>query len=460
MAIFPALGIGRQALLTHQAALQTIGQNVANVNTPGYSRQRTVLEAVPPSGGAFGGGVRAVGIERFVDSFIEARRLANASAFGAATTSRDLLQRVEAGFPITGGGIGDALQQFFNAANGVANDPESLAARGDLLAAAERLAVQIRGGAEVLHSYQREADNRIAQEVQDANALLQRVGALNREIVAARVAGVSENELRDARQETLGRLAEKLEINVVEQADGAVNVFAAPGMGLVLGANAVQLASPLGAQPALDGGALRRVGIVGQSGAFLPIGAGLGGSVGALLTLRDQTLAANAAELDALATTLRDAVNTVQTDAGGRDLDGLVGTDFLAGTGAADLTVALVDPRGIAAGLSANPGDNANALALTNLQGTPFAGLGGQTLGGYFGTFHARIGDQTRSATEQASIQEHVALTLEAQRDAISGVSLEEEFTDLIRFQRAFQAAAQLISVSDRLLDDLLGLVR
>jgi flagellar hook-associated protein 1 FlgK len=198
----------------------------------------------------------------------------------------------------------------------------------------------------------------------------------------------------------------------------------------------------------------------GTSGAFIPLGGPFGGTLGALLTLRDQTLVDDHAQLDLLATSLRDGVNAVQTDPAGRDLDGLVGTAFFAGTGAADLTVALVDPRGIAAAQSANPGDNANALALVTVQDQTFPALGGRTLNEFFGALHSEIGAQARAASDQAVIQAQVQEVLDAQRDSVSGVSLEEEFTELIRVQRAFQAAAQLIAVSDQILEDLLGVVR
>jgi flagellar hook-associated protein 1 FlgK len=160
-----------------------------------------------------------------------------------------------------------------------------------------------------------------------------------------------------------------------------------------------------------------------------------------------------------LATSLRDAVNTVQTSATGRDLDGNVGSAFFSGTGAADFRVAITDPRGIAAAQGTNLADNANALALVAVQQQAFPALGGATLGDYFGTLQARVGQDARRAEQSASIEEDVSAALAAQRDAISGVSLDEEFTNLIRFQRGFQAAAQLINVSNVLLDDLLGLV-
>jgi flagellar hook-associated protein 1 FlgK len=460
MAIFPPLAIGRDALLAHERALQVTGHNIANVNTPGFSRQRVLFEAVDPGISGFGRGVRVIGVEQAVDPFLEARRLATASSLGGATTNRELLDRVQNLFPVQGPGIGSALQDFFAAANSLSTHPEELAVRSDVLGRAEALAAQLRGVAGGIAATQREADTRIVQAVDDANGLLASVARLNGAITASEFAGATASDLRDQRREALGALATILDVRVVEQQDGGVNVFTPGGRALVLGPLASTLATQGVTPPAgLDGAPLTGIGLRDAGGGLVALDEPLGGTIGALTTLRDQTLPAHAAALDTLAITLRDAVNAVQTDPAGRDLDGAVGTPLFAGTGAADLTVALGDPRGIAAARSSNPSDNAGALALVGLADTTFAALGGSTLGDYFGTIQSAIGNQARSAADAATVEENVASALDGQRDAVSGVSLEEEFTDLIRFQRGFQAAAQLISTSNRLLDDLFGLV-
>lgn len=461
MAIFEPLGIGRNALLVQERALGVTGHNIANVNTPGYSRQRVDLAAVRPAGTGAGRGVEIAQIRRIVDPFLEARTRSSASNLAGATTDRELLDRVQALFPVRDDALGGALQQFFSAAGDVANAPQDLAARGVLLAKGEALAYQVRATADGINGLQREIDDRILQAVRDANGAIATVAQLNRDIVAYEITGNEASDLRDQRTQALQTLAGSLGINVVEDANGAVNVFATNGVPLVLGAEGATLAgAPDGTTTGLDGGALSKVGVQTDAGAFLPVGGTPGGTIGSLLALRDQVLPTTATDLDRLATTLRDAVNAVQADAGGRDLDGLQGTDFFAGTGAADFRVALTDARGIAAARSNNPGDNANALLLANVGTTAQATLGGSTLGDFFGSMQAAVGERARQAEDLATIQENVNATLSAQREAVSGVSLEEEFTDLIRFQRGFQAAARLISVGDRMLDDLLGLVR
>ena len=459
MGFFFPLTIAREALLAHQRALQVTGHNIANVNTPGFSRQRAELAAIV-IGDGFGAGVRVTAVQQAIDPFLQARRLASASTLAAATTGRDLLDRVQALFPVQGPGIGDALQQFFAAANGLATHPQELASRSDVLGCAESLVGQLRDAAAALATMQREADGQIAQAARDANGALATIAQLNHSIVAAEIGGGTANDLRDARRAALDQIAQALQVHVIEQEDGSVSVFAASGTTLVMGSDAATLATE-GDPTAvgLDGDPLSRVGLRSASGSVIALSGELGGTIGALVAQRDQTLPASAANLDLFATTLRDAVNAVQTDPAGRDLDGLVGFELFTGSGAADLTVALTDPRSIAAARSANPGDNAGARALVAVGDATFAALGGATLGDFFGTVQAGAGEQARRADERATVEENLASALAAQRDAISGVNLEEEFTDLIRFQRGFQAAAQLITVSNRMLDDLFGLL-
>jgi len=459
MGLFFPLTIAREALLAHQRALGVVGHNIANVNTPEFSRQRPELAAIA-LGDRVGAGVRVADVRQAIDPFLEARRLANTSALAAATTGRDVLDRVQGLFPVQGPGIGDALQEFFAAADALATHPQEIATRSQFLGRAESLAGQLRGAAAALATMQHETDGQIAQAGRDANGALATIAQLNRSIVAAEVNGGTANDLRDARRAALDRVAQLLQINVIEQGDGSVSVFAASGATLVAGPDAATLATD--ADPmalGLDGNPLNRIGLRDAAGSVIPLGGALGGAIGALVVQRDQTLPTNAADLDLFATTLRDAVNAVQTDPTGRDLDGLAGVPLFAGSRAADLTVAITDPRAIAAARSANPGDNTGALALVAVGDTTFGALGGVTLTEFFGTVQAGAGEQARRADDQATIEKTVASALAAQRDAFSGVNLEEEFTDLMRFQRGFQAAAQLITVSNRMLDDLLGMM-
>jgi len=457
MAILDILATGRSGLLAQQRALRTNGTNIANVNTPGYSRQRTVFEAVPASGGY---GVRVSAVEQIVDEFLESRLLGQSSSAAGATARRDLLAAVEELFPVGDTSVGGALQEFFAAASELATHPEDLAVRNDLLDRAEVLASKLRDAAQGLEQIQREADDRVAAGAGDVNRLLEKIAGLNKGIMRDEGTGGSANELRDQRRAALGELAGLIGVRTVEHTDGSVDVFTRSGLGLVSGGDASRVEARLSTSLGLDGAALHDVGVVAPDDSLIALGSDPGGEIGARLTVRDSDVQGTAADLDLLALTLRDTVNAVQTNAAGRDLDGLVGSALFAGTGASDLTVALTDPRGLAAAQSTVSGDNANALELIGLQGATQGALAGATLGDYFGTVQTRVGGAVRDAEDAATVEDSLLASVAAQRDAVSGVSLEEEFTELVRYQRAFQASAQLISVGDSLLQELIGMVR
>lgn len=457
MAIFTPLAIGRSALLAHQRALTTTGQNIANAETPGYRRQTTEFAS---RDGDQGFGVRVVAVEHAVDRFVEAQLLRQGSRSAGAEVRKDVLDRVQELFPIDEPSVGGALDAFWAAAQRVADRPEDLAVRGEFLARAEELTARVRSLSEGLATRQRELDDRVRGDVEDANVVLRRIARLNQDIVRAETGGERANELRDQRDAALLELSEFAAIRATERENGAVDVeLDSSGLALVIGEDVQEFAIDVGAA-GLDGTPLSEVGVRLSAGPIVALPSNPGGRIGALEQLRDVDLPARSAELDTFALALRDAVNAVQTDPAARDLNGAVGLDLFTATSAADLRVVLSDPRGVAAGLGTNPADNQNALRLLDVREDSLAGLGGSTLSDYFGALQASVGNAARTAADESTVESSAMTSLQGRRDAVSAVSLEEEFTDLIRFQRGFQAAAQLINVSDRMLDELIGLVR
>ncbi len=244
-----------------------------------------------------------------------------------------------------------------------------------------------------------------------------------------------------------------------------MRVSAANGLVLVDGgAVNYRIVTPAGGV-GLDGFALHQVGVKTPAGTFLDVpGVFAGGAIAAVLQVRDGDVVEAAGSLDTLVAGdgtnpgLVAAVNAVQQ--AGVDLDGssTAAVPLLAGTGAADVAVALTDPRRIAAALTTDPGDNANALALADLRATRFAALGDTTIAGFLAVEQARVGADASLAQDRAAATDLVAAALEQERDAVSGVNLNEELTNLLRYQRAFQAAAQVIGVTNTALEALFGL--
>jgi len=464
MSISPVFSIAQRALLTNEVALNVVGENIANVNTPGYTRQVPDLQANDPApvggGVTVGTGVHVAAVRQVIDPLLERQLLGAATDTGAAGTRSDQLSVLSSTLSdLDTPSLGSTLSGFFDAAYALARNPGGLAERETLLARAQALANETVRRHDAVASLQRSIDSRIVDTVDQANADLAHIAQLNTAIGAAQLGGNPANELRDQRRQALNDLAGIVGISSVEDARGIVTVSAANGLVLV---SERTVTHPLAVQESgtgIDGLPLHDVGTLDATGAFLSVsGAFDSGTLGALVGLRDGEVADAAAQLDTFATSLRDAVNLVQTDPAARDLDGNATTSspLFAGTGAGDLTVALSDPRQIAAALSSAPGDNTNALQLAGLRSATEPGLGGISFTDYLAAQQAKLGEDAASASDASAANQALGQQLNAQRASLSGVNLNEELTNLLKYQRAFQAASQMIGVANSMLDDLL----
>jgi flagellar hook-associated protein 1 FlgK len=192
------------------------------------------------------------------------------------------------------------------------------------------------------------------------------------------------------------------------------------------------------------------------------------GEIGGLLTARDTTLAGVLNQLDQFAKTLTDTVNTQHAQ--GFDLNGVAGGDFFtpiaAVSGAAGLVrvdpAVAADPHLIAAAQSATavPGDNRNALALANLHNSVQAPLGNRTFKDYFLTLVGDVGQQVQASKESLDFQQTLFDQTLGRRESLSGVNIDEEMTNMIQFQRAFQAASRLIQVGDEMYQTMIEMVK
>jgi flagellar hook-associated protein 1 FlgK len=468
MAISPVFSAARRALLAHETALAVTGNNIANVNTPGYSRQVAELASDAPTpiglGTLVGGGVHVARVTQVVDPLL-ARRLA------AAATDRQqegvLEEQLKAlaetlndlGTPSLGSGISG----FFDAADALARNPTGLAERETFLGRANGLADELNRRSAEVASVQRSANSQLLTSAARATDLLGQIAKLNDGIRAGDLDGSPASELRDQRQQAVLELSGLLGINTVEDEHGALTVSAAgDGLVLVTGADVLHSVGTRAVSGGLDGAQIHEVGAVDANGNFLRVPDDFAtGELGALTAARDTHAVATSAALDSLATTLRDSVNAIQTAASAVDLDGnpTAAVPLFGGTGAGNLSVLVTDARQIAAALSTQPGDNQNALRLADLRTTPQAALGNATFSAYLAQQEALVGENAARTGDAATAADGFFQQLEAQRASISGVNLNEELTNLLKYQRAFQAASKVISVADAMLAELFDAV-
>lgn len=294
-----ASGIGTSALLAFQRAIGTTSNNIANSATEGYSRQRTELSNLQPQflGGSFQGqGVQVDTVRRISDDFVNTQLRDAISRDAGAEARAGLAARVDNLLGDSSSGLSPVLQNFLDAAEDISSDPTSTAARTALLGEAESLAERFGSLDQRLEEQRDIVNNQIQTNVAEINSLTEALAGLNRDVVASATRG-SPNDLLDQRDRVLNELAEKVDVRVTEQDDGALNVFVGNGQAVVLGGNNRELvAERLSGDPrALD---------VGLAGGPAPVNISRfvqGGELGALLETRTDIIDAAQNRLGQLA---------------------------------------------------------------------------------------------------------------------------------------------------------------
>ncbi|WP_019593358.1 flagellar hook-associated protein FlgK [Thioalkalivibrio sp. ALM2T] len=319
-----ASGIGTSALLAFQRAIGTTSNNIANSATEGYSRQRTELSNLTPQflGGSFQGqGVQVDTIRRISDDFVNTQLRNSISDQSNAELKASLAGRIDDLLGSSSSGLTPVLQDFFDAGQDLANDPTSSAARTVFLTEAESLAERF-GSIDRRIEEQRDIINgQIRTNVDEINSLTEAVAGLNREIVSKSTQGTP-NDLLDQRDRVLNQLAEKVNVRITEQDDGAVNVFVGNGQALVLGGNNRELvAESLTGDPRSPDIGLATSGDPVNISRFIQ-----GGELGALLETRTGIIDEAQNTLGRLAISIGEEYN--QQNQLGLDLNGELGTDI------------------------------------------------------------------------------------------------------------------------------------
>jgi flagellar hook-associated protein 1 FlgK len=456
------LSSGAASLAAQRAAAATASHNLQNANTPGYARQRADVVAALPAdqvgAGRIGLGARLASVTQARDRFLEAQipgylGQASRSSTGAAT-----LEAVSALDPEAAGGLGDALSAFYASLRQLSQNAADPGLRQAVVGAANGLALSFRRTRAGLEDARTASDAKLQGAVAEVNDLARAVAGLNAQIRSAHAAGGEPNDLLDARQKAVDRLAELTGAAPVPTSEGDLSVFLPGGAALVSSIHASVLSTV--ADPSNGGHLALRLAPAG--GAAQPVAAA-GGELGGLLDARDGALRAAVDGVDALAFGLGGAVNFAH--ARGVGLDGSTGDDLFAvgvQSGAAarmavSATVAQ-DPRRLAAASSATarPDDGSNALALVATEEQAVSG--GLDAFGALAKVTADFGTAARglaaAASQDAGLRDHLL----SMREAASGVSIDEELLEMQKAQRAFEAITKVIQASQEMFDTLLQL--
>lgn len=544
------LGTALTGLFAFQRSLDTTSHNIANVDTEGYSRQRVELSTQPAhytGVGYIGQGVNTANISRSYDQFINQQLNSSTSAFSESNYLAAMASQVDNIVANNDTGLPAALKSFFNAVNDVASDPTSISARQVMLGQGESLAQQFNDMAASFESLRTQTNKQMQGTLNDINAYAQAIADLNAKIIAdnGKTSGAQlPNDLLDQRDALLTKIAEKINVSVLNQSDGSVSVIIGKGQSLVLGASASalslrggefddsykdivingepitqsitggelsgelkfrdQILDPaqrqlgmLAAGISLQFNALHKCGfdlnsfggkdffILGNSGLSVPVitspnlpgGGGVTASFNPAnagnLNPSDYRLDYDGASYTLTRLSDRQTINISGFPGSSVNVEGLTislasppsgASSFLIRPSfhaAENLKLNISNPLEIAAAGNALsvPADNTNALKLASLELQPTLSGGHSTFAESFGQLVSKVGSLTQSAKTSRSAQEVLLNQAKQTRENLSGVNLDEEAANLIKFQNAYEAAAKAVSVANSLFDTIIGAV-
>jgi flagellar hook-associated protein 1 FlgK len=453
------MDIAQQALMADQEALSVTGNNVANQNTPGYTREVVsfqTIDAVTLSGGSFGSGVTATETsqrDRVLEQQVQQQTQTQAQS-GALETALTQIQNIFGLSSTTSSASSTALSSatdsFFSALSALSSDPSDAATRQNVLSAAQTLASTFNSASNQLAQVSSSLNQQVVGDVGQVNSLTTTIASLN-----AQITSLSPNSdagtLEDQRQLAITQLSQLVGLDQISTENNGITLTTSNGAVLVSGSKSFALTTSQ-----VGGTTHILAGVTGQD-----VTSNLtGGDLGGVLQARDQQLPAYQSALDSLANGIGTAVNQqneLGVDANGNPGAVLFSLPPTTSGAASQITVATTDPNAVAA---ASPGEgsagNANASALAGLSSVDVAG--GQTASGFLASFLGQIGSDTAAATTDNSAQQATLTQLTTQRDSISGVSLDEEASNLTQFQQAYQAASQVFNIANTVMASALNL--
>lgn len=464
--LLSVLSLAGRSLTTYRNAVNVANHNIQNALTPGYARQRAELHTVQPAdftGSAYiGRGVDLGGVFQIRDRFVEAQMPRAIASQARSSAESAALRAVNVLNPDTESGLSLSLAKFYSSLRELSGNAGDPILRQGVVDAARNLATSFNRTSVAIRDAREGMNEQIAAQLDQANAAAKAIAELNGQIASARSMGGEPNDLVDTRQALMDKLSELTGAMPVSDARGNVSMVLDSGAALVSGDKAAVLTT---LQDVGNSGHFKVMLIKpdGRGPFDLPVGA-VGGKVGGILDARDGALRTAEESLDQFAWEFGQTLNGVHR--GGVALDGNSGRDlFTLGAGApgAAATIRIdgaleADPSLLGAssdalGLPGN-GDVLFALIETEKANLPSGSDPIRTLGKIVGAF----GSRTAQAEALAKTDASVLGNLEDMRESASGVSVDEELLEMMKYQRAFEAVSKVIQTTDQMLDTLMKL--
>jgi flagellar hook-associated protein 1 FlgK len=450
--LLTALHISTGAMQAEQGALEAASNNVANVNTPGYSREIPAFSENPPfvlGNLTFGTGVSLEKLSGVRDNVLQLRIQGESGQQGALDALVSGLNQAQTLFTSSSSDISSQLSNLFSSISQLATNPASVPLRQGVLTAASNLASSFRNTASNLATQASNLNLSVTQAVEQVNTLTQQIAGLNGQIAALQNVGQDASAFVDQRDVLINQLSGLIDVSRISS-DSGITLTTSNGTALVAGGQSFSLSTQFGAS-----------GVQHIFAQGTDITAQLNsGQLGGLLEVRDQKIPALLAGLDTLASGVANAFNSANT--AGFDLNDNNGGNLFvpppSGPGAAaNLTVAITDPALIAASSDGSAGSNGNLANFSAIHDQPT--ISGQTPSDYYGNLVFGLGNDVSTATAELQSSQLVLQQLQDQRGSISGVSLDDEASHMIEYQRAFEAAARVATTVNQMLETVINMV-
>lgn len=483
------LNIGKTGLDASKSSLKTTSHNIANANTEGYSRQRVQQTSNTPinkSGLIEGTGARVVSVNRIHDQFVENklnRSITSNEFYG--TRSQNLTQVENIFNEVDGEGLNYVLNDFYNSFRELANQPENESIRSLVRDKADLVVKDFKRISDKLENESRSIDQKLKVEVQDVNTLLNRVAEINKKVAVLEAGGQETGDLRDQRDGMLRSLSESFEIKTYEDEKNRF-VVSAVGIGtLVTGTEVQELAAKPVSQEEAGNNMPGAVEIYYRSRPNNSISDRFsGGRMGSLIKARNEDIQNLTQKVDSVAFDFANSVNAVHrrghvnrklplNEMGQAPLfdskGPTTGINFFAEpsaiNGAAkNLSLSREvesDISNVATALDPNsPGDNRVALAISKLQHEKISGGGTTTLEEEYLQTIGNIGIEAGKATFDKEQSDGLLAQAKNMKERISGVSIDEETANMVRFQHAYEASAKVMQTADEMFQTVLGIKR
>jgi len=453
--LFGSLSTAARSLDAQQYGLDVTGKNIANVNTDGYTRRKVSLTEIASRNGASDGGVEISGAPAQRDAFLEARLRAEGPGVSLGGTIANALSVVQTSLGDTGKSIDGDLAAFFDAFRVLSQDPTSSVSRDTVVSQGVKLAKTFNDMTTRLYASETAADTQIKGSITQINALTTQIASLNAAISGAN--GSSAESLKDQQAIAVRSLSHLVSVGVMQRSDGGVDITVGDGRALVVGGNFYQLGAAPTPPAGMTAVMLNGIDITGEIS---------GGQMGGAIQVRDVFIPKYQTQLDQLANSVVTQVNAVHST--GFDMNGLNGANFftpLGGVPGSAQNIA-VDPAMaansnlLAASLSGAVGDNQIAKAIAALADAPAVGPAGSTFTQAWSQIVFQVGSDTQNALASQQSHQDVLSAVQQLRDSVSGVSLDDEATALLMFQRGYQANAKFFATVNDVIDLLMNMVR